>query len=408
MKIQKKLNKTFVDGLPYPEKGQVFYWDSDLQGFGMYVGMKSKTWFVEKRIDNKTKRVALGKYPALTAEQARSDAMIQINKMASGIDPVKEKQEKSIKAVTLGEVFTVFLDARQLKPKTVKGYQGVMNNIYPDWQKLPITDITRDAVERRHKKIGTERGEAYANLGARTLRSVLNYASAKYETNKGLSILPENPVKRISQTRSWYKVERRTGHLKPHQLQAWFNAVLNVDNPTIRDYLIFVLLTGTRKDESAKLQWADVDLIDNSYILRDPKNGRPMQLPLSDYLADMLATRKASSTSNFVFPGDGVRGYLVEPKRQLAKIIEKTDMPFGMHDLRRTFVTIAESLDISSFAVKALVNHKSGDDVTSGYIQMNVERLRKPMQNITDFILKSAEVKDADVIEFKATVREAM
>jgi len=55
-----------------------------------------------------------------------------------------------------------------------------MNNIYPDWQKLPITDISRDAVERRHKKVGAERGEAYANLGARTLRSVLNYASAKH------------------------------------------------------------------------------------------------------------------------------------------------------------------------------------------------------------------------------------
>jgi hypothetical protein len=93
---------------------------------------------------------------------------------------------------------------------------------------------------------------------------------------------------------------------------------------------------------------------------------------------------------------------LVEPKRQLAKIIEKTDVPFAMHDLRRTFVTIAESLDISSFAVKALVNHKAGDDVTSGYIQLSVERLRKPMQTITDFILKSAEIKTSAVIELTA------
>jgi len=284
----------------------------------------------------------------------------------------------------------------------VRDYNGVMANIYPDWQNLPVTEITRDAVERRHKKIGEERGEAYANLGGRTLRSVLNYASAKYETGKGLSILPENPVKRISQTRSWYKVERRTGHLKPHQLTAWFDAVLSIDNPTIRDYLLFVLLTGTRKDESAKLQWADIDLTDNSYVLRDPKNGRPMQLPLSDYLVDMLMLRKANSDSAFVFPGDGVRGYLVEPKRQIAKIVEKTGLPFAMHDLRRTFVTIAESLDISSFAVKALVNHKSGDDVTSCYIQLNVERLRKPMQIITDFMLKSAGIKAADVVAIKA------
>ena len=397
-----KLTKTIVSNLPFAEKGQVFYWDAELPGFGMYTGTKSKTWCVQQRIGNKTKRVVLGKYPTMTAEQARIAAKKGIGALAAGIDTVQEKREKNIKAVTLGEVFTAFLDSRQLKPKTVRDYTGVMNNIYPDWQKLPITDITRDAVERRHKKIGEERGEAYANLGARTLRSVLNYASAKYETNKGLSILPENPVKRISQTRGWYKVERRTGHLKPHQLQAWFDAVLSINNPTIRDYLLFVLLTGTRKDESAKLQWTDIDLIDNSYILRDPKNKRPIQLPLSDYLADMLTKRKANSNSAFVFPGDGASGYLVEPKRQIAKIVEKTDMPFAMHDLRRTFVTIAESLDISSFAVKALVNHKAGDDVTSGYIQLNVERLRKPMQTITDFILKSAALKDAaEITPFK-------
>ncbi len=393
-----KLIKSVVEKFDLAEKGQVFYWDDELPGFGMYVGTKSKTWCVQQRIGNKTKRVVLGKYPTMTAEQARNAAKKGIGKLAAGIDTVQEKREKNIKAVTLGEVFTAFLDSRQLKPKTVRDYTGVMNNIYPDWQKLPITDITRDAVERRHKKIGEERGEAYANLGARTLRSVLNYASAKYETGKGLSILPENPVKRISQTRSWYKVERRTGHLKPHQLPAWFDAVLNIDNNTIKDYLIFVLLTGTRKDESAKLQWTDIDLADNSYVLRDPKNKRPIQLPLSDYLVEMLRNRKANSASAFVFPGDGARGYLVEPKRQLAKIIEKTDMPFAMHDLRRTFVTIAESLDISSFAVKALVNHKQGDDVTSGYIQMNVERLRRPMQTITDFILKAAMLKDATKI----------
>jgi integrase len=79
-----------------------------------------------------------------------------------------------------------------------------------------------------------------------------------------------------------------------------------------------------------------------------------MQLPLSDYLLAMLTTRKAISTSAFVFPGDGVSGYLVEPKRQLAKVIEQTDMPFTLHDLRRTFFTLAESLDISAYSVKAL------------------------------------------------------
>jgi len=246
-----KLTKTVVSNFPFAENGQVFYWDSELAGFGVYIGAKSKTWCVQQRIGNKTKRVVLGKYPTMTAEQARNAAKKTIGELAAGIDKVQEKREAKTKSVTLGEVFTEFLSARQLKPKTVKDYTGIMNNIYPDWQKLPITEISRDAVERRHKKIGSERGEAYANLGARTLRSVLNFAGAKYETAKGLSILPENPVKKISQMKAWYRVDRRRGHLKPHQLSAWFEAVLSIDYDTLRDYLLFVFLTGGRKDESA-------------------------------------------------------------------------------------------------------------------------------------------------------------
>jgi hypothetical protein len=44
---------------------------------------------------------------------------------------------------------------------------------------------------------------------------------------------------------------------------------------------------------------------------------------------------------------------------------------------------IAESIDISAYALKRLVNHKmTNDDVTAGYIISDGERLRKPMQQI--------------------------
>ena len=68
------------------------------------------------------------------------------------------------------------------------------------------------------------------------------------------------------------------------------------------------------------------------------------------------------------------------------KIRSNSGVHFTVHDLRRTFITIAESLDISAYAVKSLVNHSTGGDVTAGYIIMDVERLRAPMQKITDAI----------------------
>lgn len=53
-----------------------------------------------------------------------------------------------------------------------------------------------------------------------------------------------------------------------------------------------------------------------------------------------------------------------------------------LHDLRRTFITTAERLDIAAYALKRLVNHKSGNDVKSGYVVMDTEWLREPMERI--------------------------
>jgi hypothetical protein len=60
-------------------------------------------------------------------------------------------------------------------------------------------------------------------------------------------------------------------------------------------------------------------------------------------------------------------------------MIELSGIKFTIHDPRRTFITTAESLDILAYALKRLLNHKMNNDVTSGYLIIDVEHLRKPM-----------------------------
>lgn len=93
-----------------------------------------------------------------------------------------------------------------------------------------------------------------------------------------------------------------------------------------------------------------------------------------------------------MFPGEGKGGYIIEPRKRIAKVIASSGISFTIHDLRRSFITYAESLDISAYALKRLLNHKMKSDVTSGYIMTDVERLRRPMQLISDYILKCAGV----------------
>ena len=57
-------------------------------------------------------------------------------------------------------------------------------------------------------------------------------------------------------------------------------------------------------------------------------------------------------------------------------------MQVSPHDLRRSFITVAELLDLSETALKALVNHSLGNDVTSNYVQLSIERLREPVARV--------------------------
>ena len=150
--------------------------------------------------------------------------------------------------------------------------------------------------------------------------------------------------------------------------------------------------------EAARLRRQDIDLVGRTLTITDTKNRQPHTLPLPDFLHAMLRLRCGSIRGEFIFPGDGVRGHLVSPKKSKAKVIEATGISFSIHDLRRTFTTIAESLDIPAYALKRMLNHSDNSDVTAGYIVANVERLREPMQKVADYLTRAMNIEAAKTL----------
>lgn len=406
-----KLTKSFVEKAELPkDKDQIFYRDGELKGFALRVTSSgAKSFVVETLIGNKVRRMTLGKYGKLTAEQARIEAKKLLGKIATGIDPIAERKEKKVKSITLKEAFDAYLIARkELKPTTLVDYHRLMKQVFSDWQNKPLLDITKDMIAKRHRVFG-ERSKARSNSAMRLLRAIFNFAAGEYEDSQGRSLVPENPVKRLSHTRAWYRVDRKQTVIKTHELPDWYKAVLEVKDERstgkssiLRDYFLLLLFTGLRRQEAIELTWDRVDLKAKTITITDTKNRHTHVLPLSDFLLKMFENRKAESNPDipFVFPGSGKTGYNVEPRKVMKKIIDQSGVTFTLHDLRRTFITIAESLDIPAYALKRLLNHTMTQDVTAGYIVMDVERLRIPMQKITDHILKLAGmVKSADVID---------
>jgi hypothetical protein len=85
------------------------------------------------------------------------------------------------------------------------------------------------------------------------------------------------------------------------------------------------------------------------------KARRPLTLRMVDVVHSLLVARQALGRDRFVFPANSASGHVEDPA--LDKVAERCGVYVSPHDLRRTYVTIAESCDISIMALKALLNH---------------------------------------------------
>lgn len=161
----------------------------------------------------------------------------------------KKREEDVRQNVTLRRVFREYMDARELKDTTIKGYTVQVNSSLKDWLDIPLIDITKDVVEARHREISqTHKGDA--GLTFRVFRLLYNYAMIMCEDADGKPLLKDNPVTRLKQLKAWNKLPRRKTVIKHSQLKDWFNAVNSLESQTARAFFITLLLTGAKGGRS--------------------------------------------------------------------------------------------------------------------------------------------------------------
>ncbi len=167
----------------------------------------------------------------------------------------------------------------------------------------------------------------------------------------------------------------------------------------MRDYILLLLFTGLRRNEAAGLEWANIDFAQKVIRLpaRRTKAKRKLDLPMSDFVLDLLVARRGLGFENeYVFPGDSKTGHLAEPKKALADVDKACGVYVSPHDLRRTFITVASRCRIAPQELKALVNHALGGDVTEGYNQLTTGDLAEAMQVVTDQMKELCKVQVVD------------
>ena len=394
-----------LDDIEIPTKGRVSYHDTNTIGLSIRVANTGrKTFIVRKKLKNKDTFSSVGHYPSTTINQARSREREILNAIDEGVSPTNIRGDVLTKHnITLQRVFRDYSQSKHnIKSSTMKNYNSLMDKYLNDWKKKPLGEISRDMVERRHRDIGKgskkfKASPTRANTTFRLVRALFNYAMGQYEDSKGEPLFLHNPVVRITSQKLWFKEKIRQGVVMKYDLKKWYEGVMKLpqqdDNvhidtsaEVVRDFLIFAMFSGLRRNEVLEMKWSDIDFRNHSFTLEDTKNNESHSLPLNFKLDEVLERRKNDSDNPYIFQGLKPNSHLHPPKRQMARARKLVRFDFTNHDLRRTFETMAYRLNFNKYTLDKLINHKNSTDITGRYIVLEIDDLREPMEKIAELI----------------------
>ena len=356
--------------------------DSHLVGFQMVAGARTRVFRVRLRGSYRT----LGHWPVMSAEEARAAALDALRarlgvasrpdaarvEVAAPPAPAPAAKPKTKSAPTLQAVFNVYRNTRKLKPSTADDYQKVFNRYAADWLERSWLATTSDVFEKRFNEVSAK-SKAQANQLARIFSAVWSFGAAKY----GITTI--NPTKRLKAMGGLHHIKPRDGVIPDSLQPRWWRAVEALPDKEASAAFVFIALTGCRRGEALRLKTTDIDWQAKTVTFHDTKNGSDHRLPLCRRLYALLKVH-CEGRQGLVFQLTTRRLELM-----VEHLVNQLHFKWSPHDLRRTFVTIAQRTLKDLATVKRMVNHSVGGDVTmKHYLRLSVEDLREPMQCVED------------------------
>lgn len=386
--------KATLDGLRLPEAGKrSVFLDTKVNGLQLRVTVTgAKTFSVLRRVKGGSpERVTLGKYPDMTIEQARTEATRLNGLLVQGINPNTDARALKTET-TLQDLFDEFLKHRRnkrgafLSEKTKRSYRYDFGLYLGKWSKRKLSQFKDTDFGKLHTEIGKEHPTT-ANRVIAMASSLFGYATEKKLFRDA------NPAHGIKK----YPETKRDRFLQSDELPAFFKALAEEPNDTLRDYFLISLLTGARRSNVQEMQWNQINFDRAEWRIPTTKNGEPQTVTLSAEALEILRNRKGCNAV-WVFPGTGATGHLVEPKKAWARLLERAGLEnLRIHDLRRTLGSWQAKTGASLAIVGKSLNHKS-PSTTAVYARLDLDPVRESVDRATGAILAAAGLKDSATI----------
>jgi len=410
-----------VRGFKCPsEKAQAFLWDATAKGLGLRVTPAGKPAYVFQGVyQGKDIRVTIGSPEAWSIPNAQEKARELQRQIDEGRDPrevkaattaadVAKRELAKADSVTVGEVWSLYLEERRphwgdrhyrdhnimAAPGGEKKSRGtrvgngltVPGPIFP-LLALRLSELTPETIVAWAAKEAKTR-PTYGRLAWRCLKAFLTWCA---EQKAYQALLPINPAKTKKAREAFGKPSVKSGSLERSQLPAWFTAVRNVGNPVVAAYLQTVLLTGARPGEILGMKWEDLNLMWKGVTIRDKVEGERV-IPLTPYVSQLLA--KLPRRNAFVFSSPTAKGGALSIPRSHHVCACKVAGLDGLtlHDLRRSFKSLTEWLEIPAGVVAQIMGHKPSATAEKHYTVRPLDLLRVHHERIEAWILEQGAV----------------
>jgi integrase len=348
--MKKTLTDRFLKSVPAAPKGKhADFADSIVPGLAVRVsGTGQKTFVLLNRFPgrkNPTRR-ALGSYPAMSIEKARTRARGWLDLIQRGIDPATElatevENNRQRQNNTFRTVAENFIQKHVGSRRTaVPIAQLIERKLIVPWGERPIDTIgKRDVIELIE--------DVQRLSGVEAARQTLIYTRRLFGWAMARDLIQQSPCTAIAVADLLPPKVSRDRVLSDDELRLIIKAsgTEGIGYPT-GPFTRLLLLTAARRGEAAEAIWPEIDLRQATWLLSSArvKNASEHMIPLSPVAVDLLASLPRFKGGEYVFstvsgdrPISGFSKLKLRLDRQIAELNGGEPIAdWTWHDLRRT------------------------------------------------------------------------
>ncbi len=422
-----KITKRNVDAAPIPVGNDIYYWDTELRGFGLRVTPRGvRSYVVQYRMPGlPARRMTIGVHGSpWTPEKARGRAEGILFNVKRGDDPVVAARKRQRASIDLEfskyvETFTDGYLKREWGDTWADAKRQLENHVVPHLKGRPLPEIEKNEVAGVIRRL-LDRPALARNTHA-VLRKLFSWAIDEGD-------LVSSPISAAPPA-----VKARKRVLTPDEIVAAWRASYKLSWP-MGQFVRMLFVTLQRRNEVAGMPWSELSELNSMWRQAGErvKNEVDHLVPLSPSAIRLLnemadgpapiagSERKPWKRKGLIYsttgttPISGFSKVKAKLDREMLPILQRLAddradalgeerelaflPPWRFHDIRRTGTTQMQALGVPIEVTEKVINHKSGE--TAGIkgvynLHAYTEEKRKALDAWGQFLSKLVTADDA-------------